>query len=320
MKLIVEPDAGIAPILTAIGQAKKTIDILIFRLDRRDLARALEAAVARGVVVRALTAHTNRGGERHLRKLELHLLEQGVTVSRTADDLVRYHGKMMIVDGRTLHVYGFNFTSLDIDKSRSFGIVTRNKRLVQEATKLFSADFDRQPYAPGASRLVVSPENSRERLSEFLRGARKQLLIYDPGLTDDGMLRIITERIKAGVDVRIIGRVEAKWRIPSEKYPGKRLHVRAIVRDGQRAFIGSQSLRKLELDKRREVGVLITDRAVVAGLMDVFTRDWCETPAGRKAAKAAKRLAKDAPAGDASATYSRAARAATSRRAPAAGA
>src|SRR5690349_16323496 len=100
MKLIVEPEAGLAPILSAIKQAKKTIDILIFRLDRAELARALEAAVARGVSVRALTAHTNRGGEKNLRKLEMQLLAGGVTVSRTADDLVRYHGKMMIVDSR----------------------------------------------------------------------------------------------------------------------------------------------------------------------------------------------------------------------------
>src|SRR4051794_27501984 len=184
MKLIVEPDAGIAPVLTAIKQARKTIDILIFRLDRSDLASALEAAVARGVAVRALTAHTNRGGEKHLRRLEMHLLEEGVTVSRTADDLVRYHGKLMIVDGRMLHVYGFNFTSLDIGKSRSFGVITRNRRLVQEAMKLFTADFDRQPYTPGFPRLVVSPDNSRQRLAEFLKGARRQLLIYDPGLTD----------------------------------------------------------------------------------------------------------------------------------------
>lgn len=285
MKLIVSPDHGIEPVLSAIAQAKKTIDILIFRLDRRDVARALEVAVSRGVVVRALTAHTNRGGERHLRKLELHLLEQGVTVSRTADDLVRYHGKMMIVDGRTLHVYGFNFTALDIDKSRSFGVVTRNKRLVQEATKLFSADFDRQTYTPAPSRLVVSPENSRERLAEFLRGARKQLLIYDPGLTDDAMLKILAAKIEEGVDVKILGKVEAKWRIPFEKYPGRRLHVRAIVRDGQRAFVGSQSLRKLELEKRREVGVFVTDRAVIDELMAVFARDWVETPTGKKAAK-----------------------------------
>ena len=58
--------------------------------------------------MRALIAHTNRGGERNLRKLELRLLEAGVTVARTADDLTRYHGKMMIVDD-TLHVFGFNY-------------------------------------------------------------------------------------------------------------------------------------------------------------------------------------------------------------------
>lgn len=298
MKLITQPDDGMAPILTAIAKAKKTIDILIFRFDRRDLARALEAAVARGVVVRALTAHTNRGGDRHLRKLELHLLEQGVTVSRTADDLVRYHGKMMIVDNRILHVYGFNFTALDIDTSRSFGVVTRNPRLVQEASRLFAADFDRQPYAPGTSRLVVSPENSRERLAEFLRGARSQLLIYDPGVTDDAMLRIIATKIEEGVDVKILGKVEAKWRIPFEKCPGRRLHVRAIVRDGQRAFVGSQSLRKLELDKRREVGVIVTDREVVNSMMKVFARDWAETPTGRKAVKkTAKTLKAGKPLG-----------------------
>jgi phosphatidylserine/phosphatidylglycerophosphate/cardiolipin synthase-like enzyme len=285
MKLITQPDEGIAPILTAIKTAKKSIDVLIFRLDRTDLARALEAAVARGVTVRALTAHTNRGGEKSLRRLELHLLEQGVTVSRTADDLIRYHGKLMIVDNRILHVYGFNFTTLDIEKSRSFGVISRNRRLVQEAAKLFAADFDRQPYTAGYNRLIVSPENARERLTDFLKGTRHELLIYDPGLTDDGMLRIITAKIKAGVSVKIIGKVEAKWNVPFEKYPGKRLHVRAMVRDGRRAFIGSQSLRKLELDKRREVGVIINDRKVVDGITAVFARDWAETPSGKKTLK-----------------------------------
>jgi cardiolipin synthase A/B len=287
MKLIIQPDAGVEPILTAIHKAKKTIDVLIFRLERADVARSLETAVARGVAVRALTAHTNRGGEKRLRRLEMQLLEGGVTVSRTADDLVRYHGKMMIVDSRLLHVYGFNFTVSDIDKSRSFGVITRNERLVQEALRLFAADFDRQPNTPAFKRLVVSPENSRDRLGKFLRGARKQLLIYDPNLSDDGMLKIIAERQKAGVEVKIIGKVEAKWDVRCERYPGKRLHVRAIVRDGRRAFVGSQSLRKVELDKRREVGLIVTDRKVVRQIQSVFKQDWAETASGKKEAKKA---------------------------------
>src|SRR5437763_11368623 len=263
MKLIVQPDAGVAPVILAIKQARKWVDILIFRLDRPEIARALGEAVARGVRVRALTAHQNRGGTKSLRKLETQLLEAGVTVSRSADDLVRYHGKMVIVDNRILHVYGFNFTALDIEKSRSFGVVTKNTKLVAEAMKLFDADFERQPYTPGCEKFVVSPENARERLSNFIKGARRQLLIYDPKVSDDAILRLIVDRIKAGVDVKVIGKVEAKWKVNSEKYPGKRLHIRAIVRDGRRAFLGSQSLRRLELDKRREVGVIVTDESVV---------------------------------------------------------
>src|SRR4051812_9801933 len=292
MKLIVQPDAGIAPVITAIKQARKWVDILIFRLDRGEIARALGEAVARGVRVRALTAHQNRGGTKSLRKLEMQLLEAGVTVSRTADDLVRYHGKMVILDHKTLHVYGFNLTGLDIEKSRSFGIVTKNEKLVNEATKLFSADFDRQPYIPGNDRFVVSPENARDVLARFLAGARKQLLIYDPKVSDDAMLRIITERMKAGVDVRVIGKVESKWDVPNEKSPGKRLHIRAIVRDGRRAFMGSQSLRRLELDKRREVGVIITDDKVVRKMRAVFEQDWAATESGKKEAKKAVKAEK----------------------------
>jgi phosphatidylserine/phosphatidylglycerophosphate/cardiolipin synthase-like enzyme len=284
VKLIVEPDGGMPPIVNAIKQARKSIDILIFRLDRAEIARALCAAVARGVVVRALTAHTNRGGEKSLRKLELQLLEGGVTVSRTADDLVRYHGKMMIVDGRILHVYGFNFTALDVGKSRSFGVITRNRRLVTEAAKLFEADFNRQPYTACCERFVVSPENARDRLARFVRGAKRQLLIYDPKLTDDAMLQILVARAKAGVDIRIIGKVEPKWELKGEK-PGRRVHVRAIIRDGSRAFVGSQSLRKLELEKRREVGVIVDDPQVVRQMVSVFEEDWGTTESGKKAAK-----------------------------------
>jgi len=295
MKLLVQPDAGIEPVLRAVKSARKTIDILIFRLDREDLVVALRSAQSRGVNVRALIAHTNRGGEKSLRKLEMRLLDAGLTVTRTAGELLRYHGKMMIVDQRVLHLYGFNFTSLDINRSRSFGVTTRNYALVREALKVFEADSARQAYTAGYLRFIVSPENSRERLSEFIKGARSQLLIYDPQVSDTAMLRLLVERAKAGVDVRVIGKVSQKERgdLTAEKYPGKRLHVRAIIRDGRRAFVGSQSLRKLELDKRREIGVIVADGAVVKQMLKVFEEDWARTETGKHAA--AKEERKEPP-------------------------
>jgi cardiolipin synthase len=196
-------------------------------------------------------------------------------VARTADDLARYHGKMMVIDGAALHVYGFNYTKLDIEHSRSFGIVTRDRRVVQEAMKLFEADAMRQNYTPAHRRLVVSPENSRALLTAFIKGARRELLIYDAQVSDNAIQKVLAERADAGVKIRIIGRLEKDNReIKVRKLGTLRLHVRAIIRDGNAAFIGSQSLRKLELEGRREVGIIIRNGAVVRKLQSVFGSDW----------------------------------------------
>jgi phosphatidylserine/phosphatidylglycerophosphate/cardiolipin synthase-like enzyme len=279
MKLIIQPDDGLKPLVQAIKRAKRTIDIVIFRFDRLELEKALAAAVARGVVVRALIAHTNRGGEKNLRKLEMRLLEAGITVSRTADDLTRYHSKMMVVDD-VLYVLGFNFTALDIERSRSFGIIAADKALVKEAGNLFDADCTRQPYTPGHDRLVVSPESARDLLTNFIKQAKKQLLIYNIKISDRLVLRALQDRLKAGVEIRIIGKVDKRLAsVPTRRLADLRLHVRAIVRDGAAAFVGSQSLRKLELDGRREVGVIVTDSRIAKKIQSVFESDWAESGA-----------------------------------------
>jgi cardiolipin synthase A/B len=293
VKLIIEPDDGVTPLVRGIRNAKKSIDIVIFRFDRPELEKALEAAVARGVTVRALIAHTNRGGEKTLRKLETRMLAMGITVSRTADDLPRYHGKVMIIDD-SLYVLGFNYTKLDIEKSRSFGVITRDPKLLKDAAALIDADSNRQTYAPSHERFVVSPETSRARLTSFIKGAKKTLSIYDEQVTDNLIQRLLVERVKAGVTIRIIGKLEKPLEgIETRKLDDLRLHVRAIVRDDTAAFVGSQSLRKLELDGRREVGIIVRDARVARQIQSVFDADWkhaavTKPPMARKAAKAQK--------------------------------
>ena len=285
MKLIIQPEYGIKPLLKAVRRAVKSIDIVIFRFDRPEIEKALEAAVGRGVVVRALIAHTNRGGEKILRKLEARMLATGITVARTADDLPRYHGKMMIVDD-TLFVFGFNYTKLDIEKSRSLGIVTSDRGIVKEAKALFEADRTRQPYSASHNRLVVSPESSRELLSAFIRGARKQLLIYDEKVSDNLIQRLLAGRARAGVEIRVLGKMEKPIEgIEARKLKDLRLHVRAMVRDGALAFVGSQSLRRLELDGRREVGIIVNNSRIAKQMQQVFEADWAKAPEGKAAAR-----------------------------------
>ncbi len=283
MKLLIQPGDGVTPLVTAVNEAKTSVEILIFRFDRMEIETALVNAVARGVSVRALIAYTNRGGEKSLRALEMRLLGAGITVARTADDLVRYHAKMMIIDGRVLYLLCFNFTHLDIERSRSFAIISDDRAIVQEAITLFEADSKRHPYAPSLDRFVVSPENSRKQLSDFVKGAKKQLLIYDPEVADPAIIRLLQDRSKAGVEVRILGRMSRKSAKLEVKKLFMRLHTRMIVRDGEDAFLGSQSLRTAELDARREVGLIFHEPKITARLIETFESDWKESQKAKAA-------------------------------------
>ena len=278
MKLLIQPEDGVAPLVSAIKKAKKTVDIVIFRFDRAEIEAALKDASERGVSVSALIAYANHGGEKSLRKLEMRLLEAGVRVSRTSDDLSRYHDKLLIIDRRLLYVLSFNFTHLDIDHSRGFAIVTRKRSLVQEALTLLEADNDRKPYKAGLTTFVVSPVNARKQLLALIHRARKELLLYDPKIADIEMLRALSERAKKGVDVRVIGSVgRASAHLKVRPLAGFRLHTRTIVCDRRELFVGSQSLRKAELDSRREVGVIVRDAKVVGRVVNTFQADWGAT-------------------------------------------
>ncbi len=309
MELLIQPDDGLTPLIRGIERAKRCVEIVIFRCDRLEIEKALAKAVDRGVFVHALIAYTNRDGEKHLRELEMRLLAAGVTVARTADDLVRYHDKLLIVDRRKLYLLAFNFTYLDIKQSRSFGIVTTNNRLVQEAVQLFEADTKRVPYKSSVDTFVVSPVNARRELAALIKKAKKELLIYDPTVSDPAMIRLLEERAEAGVEVRIIGRLARKSaRLKVRKMRRMRLHVRAIIRDGRQVFVGSQSLRAIELDGRREAGIIVHDAKIVRSIARTFLEDWeaaepskvreaeeDTTPAEKVAKKLVKVLSKDLP-------------------------
>jgi cardiolipin synthase A/B len=306
MKLLVQPNDGAQPLVRAIAHAKHTIEIVIFRFEHREIERALANAVSRGVAVHALIAHTNRSGEESLRKLELRLLAAGVTVARTHDDLARYHGKLMVIDRRELYLMAFNPTYSDIEHSRSFAVVTKRPAVIREAERLFEADAARHAYEPGSEALVVSPVNARRLLGEFIAAAKKELVIYDPKVSDLEMVHLLEERAAAGVRIRLIGRLTRT--IPGIevcKLP-MRIHTRTMVRDGSVAFIGSQSLRAVELDARREVGLIFHEHKVVSAIQQTFAADWAlaqragdrastDEPVSRVAKKVAKILAKELP-------------------------
>jgi phosphatidylserine/phosphatidylglycerophosphate/cardiolipin synthase-like enzyme len=297
VELLVQPGTGIKPLLDGIEGARHTVQIVIFRFDRGEVEGALTRAVRRGVFVHALVAYTSsgQGGERTLRELEMRLLADGVSVARTSADLVRYHDKLMIIDQETLYMLGFNYTYIDIDRSRSFGIVTRKPEWVREAVKLFTADATRQQYTPECETFLVSPGNSRRQLENFLAQARSQLSIYDGKLTDPDTIRLLQRKAAEGVEIRVIGEIGKRAAGLKVARLPMRLHAQAIVRDGEQIFLGSQSLRTLELDARREVGIIVDEPDIVRRVQETFEADWNSVKRVTVAAPAVEEAAEDEP-------------------------
>jgi phosphatidylserine/phosphatidylglycerophosphate/cardiolipin synthase-like enzyme len=275
MQVIIQPRDGIEPFLEGIRQAEESVEVILYRLDRLEIEQELVVAAARGVHVHALVTYTNKEDLKEIRKLERRLAERGVKVTRTAEDLVRYHTKMMIIDRRTLYLLTFNFTFLDIHHSRSFGVITDKHNLIAEAVRLFEADVNGQSNRVEAEHFVISPVNSRRRLSEFILGAQKQLLIYDGKLSDSRMIKLLESQADAGVEIKVIGAMSrTALGVEVRAMPLIRLHAQAIIRDGREVFFGSQSLRKVELDQRREVGLITSDAGAVRSFKVIFEMDW----------------------------------------------
>lgn len=276
MRVIIQPRDGIEPLLEGINQAQESIEIVIYRLDRLEIEQALVVAAARGVRVHALITYTNKEDLKEIKRLEKRLAERKVKVTRTAEDLVRYHSKVMIIDRRQLFLLTFNFTFLDIHHSRSFGIITEDQQLVTQAVRLFNADVARKKSPKvEAENFVISPINARKKLSAFILGAKKQLLVYDGKLNDAQMLKHLESQAKAGVEIKVIGATSRPIKgISVRPMPLIRLHTQAIVRDGKEVFFGSQSLRKVELDQRREIGLITDDKEAIKSFYLIFEMDW----------------------------------------------
>jgi hypothetical protein len=122
------------------------------------------------------------------------------------------------------------------------------------------------------------------------------------------MINLLQDRARHGVEVGIIGRLTGRTEGVMVRRPVIRLHTRTIVRDGCHVFIGSQSLSEVELDARREVGIISNDQKVVDGVIKTFEEDWTKaesaqdvplvdggTPASKAAKKAVKAIARGLP-------------------------
>ena len=70
--------------------------------------------------------------------------------------------------------------------------------------------------------------------------------------------------------------------MPGEYLADPVLHVKSIIVDGERAYLGSENLSYTSLNENREVGleILASDGEDVARMTSTFMADWAKGTAG----------------------------------------
>jgi phosphatidylserine/phosphatidylglycerophosphate/cardiolipin synthase-like enzyme len=263
-RLILAPAARRDAVLQLIRSARQTLIMSLFRCDDFSIVDELAKAVNRGVRVRVLITQRARGWKEKLKDLTALLRSFGADVRPYDSPAVKYHAKYFVADDGPALVTSLNLTRKCFESTCDFLVFTDDPDVVSGLKGLFEKDS-----APGtmpvpvlpAERLILGPDNSRQRLAELLAGATSSIRIIDHRVTDPQILTLLADKRQQGVTVQIVG---------SSRTDGLICHGRMILLDERTGIIGSIHLSTPSLDLRREVAIIVEDPKLVSELYDYF--------------------------------------------------
>jgi phosphatidylserine/phosphatidylglycerophosphate/cardiolipin synthase-like enzyme len=284
--LIVEPDDGVAPVLAMIAHAQRSIALVEYELEDPAVIAALARAVDRGIAAKVILDSASS----HNQSAFDALTAAGVPVRWASSAFPYTHEKALLTDGTHLLVMTFNLVPNYYPTGRDFGITDDDPADVAAMETVFDADW-RGAVAPPVSDpgndLVWSP-GSRTVLIDLIAGASRSLDVYNEEMADPAIRAALARAAGRGVAVRVIMTYSAEWHdafvaladagVHVRTFPAGAqepyIHAKAIVADGDRAFVGSENFSATSLDRNRELGLRVDGPAVITGLVRTFARDW----------------------------------------------
>jgi phosphatidylserine/phosphatidylglycerophosphate/cardiolipin synthase-like enzyme len=290
LRLLTEPAAGIGPVYRLITGAHSSVDLTMYELIDSTAEADLAADAARGVDVRVLL-------DRHLEKARNtaaydYLAAHRVHV-RWAPAGTTYHQKTLTVDNATSVIMTLNLVTEDYPGTRDFAVIDTNRADVSAIVTTFNADFAGQAVTPpdGAD-LVWSPTNAQASVLSVINGATRTLAVEDEEMGDATVTAALAAAARRGVDVTVIMTADSEWdaafaelakagvhvRLYANDSSSLYIHAKAIVADagrsGQRVLVGSQNFSVASLDYNRELGILTSNKALVAAISATLAGDY----------------------------------------------
>jgi cardiolipin synthase len=199
----------------------------------------------------------------------------------------------MVIDGRVGFIESLNWETRDLTETRDYAIQTTGKAEVAEMVRCFDADWEERPFEPRVgSDLIWCPNNGRQRIADFIDGARKTLWLQNERYQDMVIIERLVRAANRGVRVRIMSRALHKLKKKKlfEGVSGLRivhdvgakvrslrelkLHGKIMIADNERAIVGSINLSPGSFDDRRELAIETASKLVIDRLVETARHDW----------------------------------------------
>jgi phosphatidylserine/phosphatidylglycerophosphate/cardiolipin synthase-like enzyme len=284
LELFVEPDMGTAPFTEAIERATSSVDLMVYEMGFGPILDGLIAKAQAGVHVRVILDLAQRNVNERYRQ---RLADAGADVIWSDPTFTFMHAKVILVDRREAIVSTGNFGASFMARERNFAVHDTDAADVASLETIFDADFGRVTPDLSCTRLLVAPVNARARLHDVIASATKTIIVESMQLADRDIRDALAARKAAGVDVRVLladptwidGNTSAATFLAAQAIPARYMHapavhVKALVVDGNVAYVGSINLSYNSIEKNREVGLLVTEPENVATMTATFERDW----------------------------------------------
>ncbi|MFJ3696041.1 phosphatidylserine/phosphatidylglycerophosphate/cardiolipin synthase family protein [Streptomyces sp. NPDC090052] len=291
--LVVLPDQKEGAIYDFVNSAKKSVDVTIYELRDTTLVNDLVKQQKAGVKVRVVfdSQHSSIDGAAYK---ALSAAGAGVTYSSSA--YVYTHQKTITVDGAKSYISTGNFDTEYYSTSRDYGVFDTDQGDVAAIEKVFDADYAKTSITPSdGTDLVWSPTDSQSHLLALVTGAKSSLDVQEEEFGDSALVNAVVADAKRGVAVRVVAENQ------SSKYSkelqevtaaggkvttytsstGYYIHAKAIVADygtsSAKVFAGSENFSDNSLNHNRELGLIVSDSAVVSGIEKAFDADFLKS-------------------------------------------
>jgi len=288
--LFTEPDQSFSPVYSLINGATTSIDMTMYELADTTAEQDLAAAAGRGVRVRVILDHREESKNSAAYSF---LNANGVSAVWSSSAYYYTHEKSIVIDDSTAVVMTANLTSVYYPTSRDFGVIDTDPADVAAIEAVFDADYAQTAITPGdGDDLVWSPTDSQAQLLALINGAATSLRIYSEEMSDTTIENALVSAAQRGVEVQVVGENEsgeydsayttladAGVQISYYSSPtGFYIHGKVIEADygtpAAKVFIGSENFSNTSLNSNRELGLIVTDPAILSSIATTFASDF----------------------------------------------